>query len=90
MSENENMSSDKPLALEILEEVKTQSKRWMVAFFAVLGLWAATIAGFVLYLYQYDFITYDQSEGIYNNINTGEQGDVINGSETPTKNTEER
>jgi len=36
--------------LELLSEIKRQSKRWMIAFFVVLALWAATIAGFVFSL----------------------------------------
>lgn len=90
MSENENMSSDKPLALEILEEVKLQSKRWMVAFFVVLGLWVATITGFVLFLNQYEFESYSQDGSGYNNIYTGGQGDVINGAEVPSTEKEKR
>lgn len=41
--------------LELLSEIKRQSKRWMTAFFVVLMLCAATIAGFVLFLNQYEF-----------------------------------
>ena len=69
------------LAIELLKEVKVQTKRWMIAFFTVLVLWFATIGGFVWYLNQYDFVNYEQDGEGYNNINTGEQGDVINGAE---------
>lgn len=76
--------------LELLEEIKRQSKRWMIAFFVVLGLWAATIGGFVWFLNQYEFETYTQDGSGYNNINTGEQGDVINGAEVPESKEEKR
>lgn len=76
--------------LELLSEIKRQSKRWMIAFFVVLTLWAATIGGFVAFLSQYEFESYMQDGNGYNNINTGEQGDVINGAEIPESNEEER
>lgn len=37
-----------------------------------------------IYLYQYDFQSYSQDGNGYNNINTGEQGDVYNGTEIPS------
>jgi len=76
--------------LELLSEIKRQSKRWMIAFFIVLTLWAATIGGFVVFLSQYEFESYTQDGNGYNNINTGEQGDVINGTDIPKGDQEER
>lgn len=69
------------LAFEIFKELKAQSKRWCIAFFTILLLWFATVGAFVWYFYQYDYVSYTQSGGGYNNINTGEQGDVVNGAE---------
>lgn len=89
IQEKENFS-EKSLAMELLKEVQIQSKRWMIAFIAVLIMWFLTIGGFVWYLNQYDFVSYSQDGGGYNNINTGEQGDVINGAEIPDKEKEER
>lgn len=54
----------------------------------VLCLWFSTIGGFVWYLNQYDFTSYSQDGEGYNNINTGEQGDVINGAEIPKESQE--
>lgn len=76
-------TKEKGLAMELLEEIKRQSKRWMWAFFTVLFLWAATIAGFGIFISQYEVESYEQDGNGYNNINTGEQGDVINGAEIP-------
>lgn len=81
--EIEQDTSDNSLAFELLQEVKMQTKRWTVAFFVVVALWAATIGGFIWYLNQYDFSSYSQDGNGYNNINTGEQGDVNNGTEIP-------
>jgi len=68
---------------ELIDLLKLQCKRWAIAFFIVLFLWAATIGGFIWYLNLYDFESYSQDGSGYNNINTGEQGDVINGAEIP-------
>lgn len=38
------------LATELLHEVKTQAKRWFMAFIIVLLLWFATIGAFLWYI----------------------------------------
>ena len=40
------------LAMEILQELKAQSKRWFVSFIIVLILWFATIGVFIWYINQ--------------------------------------
>lgn len=40
------------LALEMLKEVKAQSKRWFISFIIVLMLWFATIGVFIWYINQ--------------------------------------
>lgn len=89
-NKNEIKEEKEVFVLELLSEIKMQSKRWMIAFFVVLGLWAATIGGFVWFLNQYEFEYYSQDGNGYNNINTGEQGDVINGAEVQESQEEER
>lgn len=69
------------LASEILSEFKKQAKLWAVAFFVVLGLWAATIAGFIWYLNQYDFVSYTQDGEGQNYINNRVEGSVFNGAD---------
>lgn len=78
------------LAFELLQEVKKHARRWMIAFFTVLVLWALTIGGFIWFLNQYEYESYTQDGEGYNNINTGEQGDVINGAEIPSNEEKER
>lgn len=81
MDKDASTSSEKSLALEILEEVKLQSKRWMVAFFVVLGLFAATIGTFVWYINQYDYSDYDIQSRDGGNANfVGRDGDITNGT----------
>ena len=38
------------LATELMHELKASSKRWFIAFLVVLGLWFATIGGFIWYI----------------------------------------
>ena len=38
------------LAIELMHELKAASKRWFIAFLVVLGLWLATIGGFIWYI----------------------------------------
>lgn len=92
MEENkeELKKEEKSLAMELLEELKRQNKRLVVALFVVITLWATTIGGFVWYLNQYEFESYTQDGSGYNNINTGTQGDVNNGTEIPSTQKEER
>ena len=41
---------DDTLAMELLKEQRANAKRWFIAFIVVLGLWFATIGGFIAYL----------------------------------------
>ncbi len=68
---------------ELIDLVKEQSKAWRRAFFVVLALWAATIAGFMWYLNQYDFVSYEQDGNGNNYMNSDVGGDVHNGAEVP-------
>lgn len=40
------------LALEMMKELKTHSKRWFISFIIVLMLWFATIGVFIWYINQ--------------------------------------
>lgn len=43
---------ERTLALEMLKELKAQSKRWFISFIIVLILWFATIGVFIWYINQ--------------------------------------
>lgn len=90
----ENSDEVLGIASFMLKELSTQNKRLenasirqeeankrqqKVIYFLITTI-IALFAGFLLFLYQYDFVSYTQDGNGYNNINTGEQGDVINGS----------
>ncbi len=71
-------------AMELLKGYSAQAKRWFIACMVILSMWLATIGGFVWYLYQYDFESYEMiveqdGEGVNNYI--GENGDILNGAE---------
>lgn len=76
------------LAMELLKELKKQMKRWMIAFFVVLGLWAATIFAFIYYLDQFETVSYTQDGNGNNNVNAGTQENMFNG--TDSKDTKEK
>ncbi len=41
---------DTTLATEMLRELKSNSRRWFIAFLVVLALWFATIGAFLWYI----------------------------------------
>lgn len=88
----EQGKEEKSLAMELLEELKRQNKRLVVALFVVLILWATTIGGFVWYLNQYDFSSYEVNSQDGGNANfIGNDGDITNGeSESSQEDKEKR
>lgn len=68
------------LATEILGELKASARRWFIAFLVMLGIEAATIAGFLWYLslpVEYEQITVDNEDG--NAMYLGNENSVIGG-----------
>lgn len=81
-----NEQETESLAMELLKELKLQNKRLVIALFVVLGLWTLTIGGFIWYLYQYDFTTYEiASDGGGNANYIGNDGDIYNGQSASTE-----
>ncbi len=89
------------IAWELLQEFKENNKRMdehnkrLIGTLKVLSVSfalavVAIIVAIFIYLYQYDFQSYSQDGSGYNNINTGEQGDVYNGTKVPNTQEEER
>ena len=71
------------LALEMLKEVKAQSKRWFISFIIVLMLWFATIGVFIWYINQpieevdTETTTVDGGEnGVATYLENSESGDI--------------
>lgn len=75
MENSNNVNEEKTLAMEMLGELKEQSKRWFRAFLVMVAVEVLTIGGFIWYLNQYDFISTTEQTGIYTLIDS--QGNVI-------------
>lgn len=84
------------IAMELLREFKENNKRMDMYNKRLIGTIKALSISFAvavvaiivavfIYLFQYDFQSYSQDGNGYNNINTGEQGDVNNGTTIPNK-----
>lgn len=74
----------------VIDRSAKQTKNWMIAFFVTLALLFVTNAGWIIYESQFETVSYDQDgEGI-NNVNVGDQGDVINGADRTPETEEEQ
>ena len=77
---NDNQDS---FAMELLKGYSAQAKRWFIACMIILSMWLITIGGFIYYLNQYDFESYettvDAENGVANYI--GNDGDIYNGED---------
>lgn len=60
----EKPETEKPdsFVWEMLREQGKMNKRLIVVILTLMGLWFATIGGFVWYLNQYDFVSYEYSQ----------------------------
>lgn len=97
----EESTEELGISMEILHELKEHNKRMddhnvrligaikTISISFALSVVAIVVAVLV-YLYQYDFQGYSQDGSGYNNINTGTQGDVNNGTEIPSEEAEGR
>lgn len=79
--DNVKEEEEKTLAMEMLGELKEQSKRWFRAFLVMVAVEVMTIGGFIWYLNQYDFISTVEQTGIYTLSDS--QGNVISADITP-------
>ena len=70
---------------------RRDKRQWIVIIFLIVSLLASNI-GWLVYESQFETYTYDYTqdgEGL-NNINTGEQGDVLYGPKAENKGQEEK
>ena len=79
--DNVKEKEDRGLAMEMLGELKEQLKRCYRIILILIGVVVATVAGFLLYLYQYDFESTIEQNGVYTLIDS--QGNVISSDITP-------
>lgn len=67
-------------AMELLKGYSAQAKRWFIACIVILSMWLITIGGFIYYLNQYDFESYEiTADGDSNANYIGEDGNIYNG-----------
>lgn len=96
----ENIIEKEPegITMELLHELNENNKRiagmlktaiWSFAISTVLII-AIFLGVFSYFVHNFEFESYSQDGNGYNNINTGTQGDVINGTEIPESQEEER
>lgn len=73
------------IANELLQEAKLSAQRSHKALITVAWLWFASViaivAGFLIYLYQYDFTATVEQTGVYTLMDS--QGNVISSDLTP-------
>lgn len=67
-------------AMEVLEQAKRNTKMWFVTWILTMATLIGTNAYWIYTFNSYDYVSQD-GEGI-NNINTGDQGDLENGTES--------
>ena len=67
-------------AMELLKGYSAQAKRWFIACMVILSMWLATIGGFVWFISQYDYESYEiTADGDSNANYIGEDGNIYNG-----------
>lgn len=68
------------LATHVIQQAKSDAKRWFIAFLIALSAFVGTNAAWIHAWQSYEYVSQD-GDGI-NNINAGSQGDVLNGTES--------
>lgn len=68
---------------ELIRDIKSQSKRWFVAFLITLAALVGTNAYWIYQWNSYDYVSQD-GEG-YNYYNSDIDGDISNGAENQTE-----
>lgn len=68
---------EKSFAMELILNARNDAKRWFIVAMTILFMWLVTIAGFLLYLNQYDYTSTQSYEanGIYALIDS--EGNMI-------------
>lgn len=74
---------EESFAKELLKGYSAQAHRWFIAFIVVLIMWFCTIGGFIWFLNQYNFESYEYTQDGQgtNNINNNIGGSVYNGAD---------
>lgn len=65
------------------------AKRWMIAAIIFAIMLFVTNIGWIIYESQFETISYTQDGQGINNVNVGQQGDIVNGTESGLPSQEE-
>lgn len=77
------IDSHEKLSTELMKDAERKIKHWIIAFLVTLAALFATNIYWIYTFQSYEYVSQD-GDGI-NNVNTGEQGDLINGTENEAK-----
>lgn len=81
---------EESFAMEILKELKKQNKRIMRIVYALIIAICVVTASFLIYMYEYDFSSYEITSNDGGNANyIGNDGDIYNGNDKGTPSEEE-
>ena len=98
--ELDNLIEEEPesIAMDLLREIQENNKRLSNILKTTIRSFAISVVLiismflciFLYFVHNFEIESYSQDGNGYNNINTGTQGDVINGTEIPESQEEER
>lgn len=83
VAEKGKQKVEESIAMQVVKDSTKNSKRWFTIAIVILCMWLATIGGFVYFLNQYNFESYEYTrdgQGT-NNINNNIGGSVYNGAD---------
>lgn len=72
------IKEERSFAMELLADYKLITKRLYHIIVGLIITIGIIVVSFLLYLNQYDYVSYDQDGSGYNNVNTEIQGSVHN------------
>ena len=88
-TENLNVTVPYVVHESAMARQERQIKRLWIALILAISLLFASFGMFVWYESQFETISYEQDGDGLNNVNLGEQGDLINGAESENQTQEE-
>nr|DAH76848.1 MAG TPA: hypothetical protein [Bacteriophage sp.] len=83
VAEKGKQKVEESIAMQVVKDSTKNSKRWFTIAIVILCMWLATIGGFVYFLNQYNFESYEYTQDGQgtNNINNNIGGSVYNGAD---------
>lgn len=79
VAEKGKQKVEESIAMQVVKDSTKNSKRWFTIAIVILCMWLATIGGFVYFLNQYNFESYEYTQDGQGTNNIG--GSVYNGAD---------